>query len=168
MKGLLFALVIAIVSLSSCDWVPGDGTTDPTDDNGYDSLGLTHGFWTSSTEMGELQTEFKPGESVYLNYEITNNTGHAMAWTQVAGGPFLTYSVKGMGQISDFYIAHPQVRPGVALEGVMQAGETYRYSWKVNEGTQLPSGAFLATGEILRKFNRQFMPSLSIEFTVTE
>ncbi|HYF02159.1 MAG TPA: hypothetical protein VEC36_02200, partial [Patescibacteria group bacterium] len=114
MKSLFFALLIGLVSLSSCEFFPGDGPTDPP----KETYEVTTRFWASSTEYGQEQDAFKSTDDIYLNYTLKNETGKPVKWVQPDGGPFVGYRVSGAGIASNFYMVHPETTPTVMQEGV--------------------------------------------------
>jgi hypothetical protein len=164
MKSLFFALMLAMVSLSSCEFFPGDGPTDPP----TESYELTTKFWASSTEYGAEQDAFKTSDDIYLNYTLKNDTEKPLSYFQHDGGPFVGYTIAGAGVASDFYVVHPEMTPTVIVEGVLQPGEELRYSWKATENMQFPADFYHAQAEVRRNFDGMFTVPSSVKFTVLD
>ncbi|MES2765088.1 MAG: hypothetical protein V4642_04425 [Bacteroidota bacterium] len=170
MKSLFLALLVAMVSLSSCEFFPGEGPIDPPGGGGgyEEPVALTTNFWVSGAEYGQEQMTFKKSDDIYFNYTLKNNSKVPVKWNQADGGPFVGYTVTGVGIASSFYAVHPEMTPTVIQEGVLQPGEEIRYSWKATETVQFPADHFVAQADVRRNFEGMFTVPASVRFTVAD
>lgn len=162
MKSLFFALMLAMVSLSSCEFFPGDGPSGPPEE----TMELSTRLWLSKTEYGNEFFNFKTNEPVYINYSVKNETGMPLKWVQRDGGPLVGYILSNENQ--EILAVHPEGTPTVMQEGVLQPGEEVRYSWKASDEVQFSAGSFYLQSELRREFEGMFAIPRSLKFNVTE